>query len=284
MALHQAASASADAASISLTFLYIAVVLDFAYGSRLQPLGSSDYVFLAALVVALSLVKFNLALVLLLALISPARFTSPKARIIFVIGCLLLASAAAGLWQAANRQNVQLFLKDVAIPANADLAWHHPGWFFESIGQTILKDAAFYRQAFVGSLAHLSIQLPLWLQYLYLLLLAAVAMTESPPAGFSALPRWLCLSVLVVTLISLFALMLTVGTLKTEITHWVNITGIQGRYFIPFAPLGFMLLSNRWLGIQPRVSRLAISSAAILVIILASGIAWSRIYATFWSV
>jgi hypothetical protein len=44
-----------------------------------------------------------------------------------------------------------------------------------------------------------------------------------------------------------------------------------------------MLLSNRWLGIRSRVNRIAISSAAILVIVLASGIAWSRIYATFWS-
>jgi len=284
MSLHQAASASADAASISLTFLFIAVVLDLAYGSRPQPLGLHDYVFLAALVVALSLVKFNLALVLLLALISPARFISRKARILFVLGCLLLASAAAGLWQEANRQNVQVFLRDVAIPANADLAWRHPGWFFESIGRTIDKNAAYYRQAFVGRLAHLSIVLPAWLEYLYLLLLAAVALTESPPARFGARARWLCLSVVVVSLVSVFLLLLTVSTPKAAITQWANIAGIQGRYFIPFAPLGFMLLSNRWLGIQPRASRIAISSAAILVIVLASGIAWSRIYATFWSV
>ncbi len=284
MSLHQAASASADAASISLTFLYIAVVLDLAYGSRAQPLGAHDYVSLAALVVALSLVKFNLALVLLLALIPRARFTSPKARIMLVLGFLLLASAAAGLWQEVNRQNVQQFIRDVAIPANADLAWRHPGWFFESMGQTIVKNEFFYRQAFVGALAHLSIPLPVWLQHLYLLLLAAVAMTESPPAGFSARARWLCLGVVVVTLISLFALLLTTNTPKTESTHWATITGIQGRYFIPFAPLGFMLLSNRWLGIKPRVNRIAISSVAILVIVLASGIAWSRIYATFWSI
>ena len=42
---------------------------------------------------------------------------------------------------------------------------------------------------------------------------------------------------------------------------WVNISGIQGRYFIPIAPLGFMLLSNRWLAIKSRVNRIAISSA-----------------------
>jgi uncharacterized membrane protein/putative flippase GtrA len=283
MALHQAASASADAASISLTFLYIAVVLHLAFGSRPQPLGLREYVILAIPVVALSLVKFNLALVLLPVLISPTRFTSPKARILFVVGCLLLASAAAGLWQAVNRQNVQLFLRDVATPANADLAWRNPGWFFESVGQTILKDAFFYRQAFVGSLAHLSIQLPVWLQQLYLLLLAVIAITENPPAAFRARARWLCLGVLVVTVITLFAFMLTANTPKTEITHWVNISGIQGRYFIPIAPLGFMLLSNRWLAIKSRVNRIAISSAAILVILLASRIAWSRIYATFWS-
>jgi uncharacterized membrane protein len=152
--------------------------------------------------------------------------------------------------QAVNRQNVQLFLRDVATPANADLAWRHPGWFFESVGQTILKDAFFYRQAFVGSLAHLSIQLPVWLQQLYLLLLAVIAITENPPAAFRARARWLCLGVLVVTLITLFAFMLTANTPKTEITHWVNISGIQGRYFIPIAPLGLMLLVQPLAGNQ----------------------------------
>lgn len=93
----------------------------------------------------------------------------------------------------------------------------------------------------------------------------------------------MCAAVVLGTTVSLFALLLLLNTPRSETAQWAQgqgvITGVQGRYFIPFAPLAFALLASRRL----RLNRGVMLALSTSVIVIATGTAWLRIYDTFWN-
>src|ERR1039458_2412358 len=109
MTLHQAASASADGFSTAATFFLCAYVLRLAFDGRNVIVQRLQYLVLIAAVVAVSLAKFNIWLILLVFLIPAAKLGSSRARWLALAACVVCACGAAFAWQYANRHNIETF-------------------------------------------------------------------------------------------------------------------------------------------------------------------------------
>src|SRR5262249_13106262 len=108
------------------------------------------------------------------------------------------------------------------------------------------------------------------------------AVTEVRPAAFKQSARWICGVIIAGSAVSLFVLMHALnmpGNMTLDLFYGRgDIVGVQGRYFIPLAPLGFALLANRRLQVNARL-RTALS---VVVILIASGAAYAAIWQTYY--
>jgi uncharacterized membrane protein len=99
-----------------------------------------------------------------------------------------------------------------------------------------------YAEQFVGWLGWLDTRLPSWLWITYGVVLFGVALLDgNPHIAMSRLQRLLLGMIGIGSLL----LVMTIGYVMWNQIGSTNIWGIQGRYFIPFAPTLFLVLYNR---------------------------------------
>ncbi len=121
MALHQAASISADCTVIAASFLFTAYVFRLAFSPQPEKLLVRHYVILAALILFLMLSKTMLCVVFLLLLIPSERFPSRGSRWLVIAAYFLLAIGCAVVWQHVNQPNMQR-VAEQRITAGGDIA------------------------------------------------------------------------------------------------------------------------------------------------------------------
>jgi len=120
----------------------------------------------------------------------------------------------------------------------------NPSAFLDAVIRSIKSFGSFYLETFIGKLGWLVSSLPGWVIPLYLIFLLISVLVN--PDGF--VPGWKArLFFAGIFIVSFFAieLVMYIGWTPVE-AKWVE--GIQGRYFIPVAPLAFLLLANTYIG------------------------------------
>ncbi|MEY2490967.1 MAG: hypothetical protein QOC70_2909, partial [Verrucomicrobiota bacterium] len=242
MTLAQVASASADAMSYGLAFLWIAMVMQMAVGPGVE-ISRKRIVLLIALALALSQLRPPYPLLGLLVFLIPVKRFGGKIAILVCSAVMAASLLPAVAWNAAA---AGLYVKPVVgqnIEPAAQAKWvmKHPGPFWHRVKQDLKTRGLEYWEQLVGRLGWLNIRLPSWIIVGFAAALA-VCIFSSPRASPS--PRWwqrvaLALVVLGGVVAIEFFLYLTFNPVGSA-----YIFGVQGRYFTPLALTAAFAFSN----------------------------------------
>lgn len=242
MCLYQAASLSHDALSNGATFLLIATLLQFSFGSedRLSFRRLLGLVAIASLAAISKAVYFPL--VLLYFWIPLSKLGSRRryfAAFALVFGVSLALNLALNMGGGPSKDLYVAVTSGVAGAPAVVSPWDKASFFLAIAWDTLKANYPFYLESYIGRLGWLDTALPTALLFFYgiaALLLARLDGDSSIRFGF---PR----KALTLAVFALIVLMILYGFWMA----WTKpgaalIDGVQGRYFIPLGPLFFILL------------------------------------------
>jgi len=288
MALHQAASLSADALTISSAFLFYAYVFHLGFGDSSRTLTRKQVAVLVGLAALVSSCKFNVWILLFTALIPAAR-CGGRARLAGLVATTVVAGfLTAAAWQALNERNLQRFEAarqrvDIYPARNALFLWQHPGVFALTLERTVMARDGDYLMEFVGRFGWLTTSLPLLFCAAYVLWLFVVSTTTAEMSVRGPL-RVILLLMTVGAAISVFGLLWVLevpsGYLAQEIIEKQrgHVPGVQGRYFIPIA-FPFFVMTSRTRFRLPQPLLVAVS---VVVVAIASILGYRAISRTYY--
>lgn len=261
---------SADGVTNALAVLFFALVLRLSTRDGEAPTAGMKALVLATSV-ALGLCKGSVVLLPLLLLV-PAS-SAPRRRLAW--GATLLgASAAAGWWLAVRRLPIPPRV-DAAVDAAANVRslLVRPGRFLALLGAEVDAHPLRHVRELLGQLGWLDVRLPTALLAMVAVVLLALALADS--SGRLRLARWWRPGVLLVLAAGLLSVVIVIFVIHTPAGAG-EIEGIQGRYFIPFAPPALFLFVSR----SPRLplsergaGRLALLSSLLGLV----GAAWALV-------
>lgn len=237
MSLFQAASLSADAVTNGLAHLLIAVFLKSAVEED-KPVGRWDVALIFSLSLLLALSKqLYLPFVGMFLWVPVKKFGNLKTYLLTFAGLLLICLTAVLSWSYAVRH---LYAFN---PAGSQISFilSQPLNFASILLNTLAVRGYDYLQEFIGKLGWLDTPLPAFLIWSYIAVLGIVALAGSNiNVALTGIQKAVAFSIFSLNSLLMFILMYLswnpVGALVIE--------GIQGRYFLPLAPLFFLLLSN----------------------------------------
>jgi uncharacterized membrane protein len=252
MALQQRVSVSPDALTNALAALLIAIAARCAF-NRGRTVGTGTLVALSALLIAMVLAKTYVAMPLLLCAIPAENWGERGRRIgwtLFTVGACAVVFVA---WALAIK-DLRLPITDapnmvlggaVANPAGLFdrqlmFVLGSPLKFGGVLGHTLQMFWRSYLETFIGRLGWSETTLPVWLIRSYLGALVIVAAIDGGGDASIVSRLWMILT-FVVSSIIIAALLYFSWTP----TAWPVVLGVQGRYFIPLAPLPFLAFSIR---------------------------------------
>lgn len=282
MSLFQAASLSADAVTNGVAFLLIAVFLQSALEPRLAPWykeveppnssspaepgsekveaqpgsqkveaepGSEKKVVTGTQIFIIFLLSVLLALakqayfpLVGLFLLIPVRKIGNKKKYATVFALLFLASVLAIFtWSFFSKSTYTTLVPNVAPGKQIHFILNHPFDLVGVILRTFFKDGIEYISQFVGKLGWLDTKLPPLFILSYLIMLVFVSLVNHR--------RDILISkrqkrILIFTLILNIILIASILYISWTPVGKDRILGLQGRYFIPIAPLLFLSLYN----------------------------------------
>ncbi len=260
-------SLSYDSLTISLSFLTLAVFLYYAYGA-VQTLGWKHLAVMGGLILLLLLCKPPYFLLgLLFFLIPPRKFGKMYKYLMTGIGVVFLAGIVFIAWPRVSQSlrisgtPAQVEISATGETDREDLPLIRP----DEQMRNIMKDVPAYLKmifrsafvlhrhyffnSFVGYLGWVDVELPEMITWTYFLLLLAGGLLLYEGKVQLNIPRRLLLAVM---LFATFLIVETAMYLYATRPGRGEVFGVQGRYFIPMAPLIFMLLYNRMIG--PRLN------------------------------
>lgn len=247
--------------------------------------GAAERFLVAWLLIASAIVagsKSGYFLLNLLVLAIPARRLGPRRRWAAVIGAVLLITVAGfanSSWAARSyfghfqrAPSVQPYLQARGVAA-------HPLRFLGLVVADYAQHLTRYAVGFVGNFGWLDTPLPAAVLVAYAFLLLASAVTGGDPGvDVSRGQRLLIAAVLAAEL-------LVVST--SQYLGWTplgahSIEGPQGRYYLPLAPAGALLLYNRrWAGRFGGVSAARLDAALASASVATTAIALVRIWTRY---
>jgi uncharacterized membrane protein len=270
MATSLRGSVSADAFTIAIAFLLTAVVAHHAWGPP-RLLGGRDYALLVGCSAAVCLTKLPYCPLVLLTLLVPRERFRPGERGRRLVWLFIVALGAVGisLWSAYHMDLPQR--PGTARMLQIQDALAEPGRFALLLLNDAIEHSPRYLAQLIGvHLGWLDTRVPWWVIYTYLVTLALLAALDVDPKGVPSPRLRLVLAVvLIATLVSIAA---------SQYATWTPyraplIEGIQGRYFLPVAPLAALLFQSRRGAGRLDLGRLAIWPAAVSVIGLIAALA-----------
>lgn len=251
MTLHQAASFSADAMTVGLGFVLVAAALRAACDEGRLP--GRERAALWGVAALFGLTKPGYwPVAAVLALVPARRFAGAADQARFLLVSALAALVPSLLWFGlASRADFAV----QAVPGtdrSGQVAFvlAHPGAFLATLLATCAQNAGVWAQSFVGLLGRVDVPLPGLVHVLAgtALLTACLADGADPPALSPA--RRLALAALA---LAGFVLVLGFAYLTANPVGAPHVAGVQGRYFLPLAPLLAFAVPSRDAG--PRGAR-----------------------------
>jgi uncharacterized membrane protein len=282
MSLHQAASLSADATTNGLAFLSIALALRLA-DAREIPVRSRHLLWFSISVVLLSLCKnIYFCFAFLFLLVPPGHLKSRKrywAWFAAVVGTCL---GAAMIWNSiASRVPFSQMLNANIQPAQqAAFVCSHPVEYLRIFFNSVKQEQHLLNlyRTFIGWVGFGDTLLGDWHIRLWTLLLIATAIFENRKDYlFGIFQKILCCVLFVIETGLIYLLLYffwsPVGSPVIE--------GIQGRYFIPIAPMAFLLFYNTKLRLPLKVPSFLIAGCVIASLLNTGWVIVCRFYSGF---
>lgn len=243
MALQQASSLSPDGFINGMAFLFLArLILAVERPGRLAWREALALALPAVLLAPAKAVYF--LLLLLLPMIPRARFARRRDKALYVLGVMALAACATFLCQLG-------WLREMSGAAQSGTSKYYTlGWVLRHPVQTaamffhtlVPLGAFFYLESAVGAqLSGLSLDLATGYWGSMILILALSILVGTPgEARLSRRQRAACLGVAALVVLAVMGTMLLAWTPVGS----AYIQGVQGRYFLPVAPLVALGLAN----------------------------------------
>ena len=276
MSVFLAGSMSYDPLTTGAVFLFLALVLKHSQddGALLKSEGMT-VLFLAAWGVAL--VKPPYFMVIPACLLIPVRKIGSMKRYALVCGALFASTLLmAQAWSIARAVSGVLGLiryepvRSVSF-AQAQLMsmFKAPLEFLNTYWYTFHNLIGFWGGTMIGAkLGWLDTALPGWVVVSYAVLLPVVALVDSDNSFRLNRAQRLLLFLLAVGALLIIPTSLYIADPRINPVGSHCILGVQGRYFIPFAPLGLLCLYNTRLGTKSALLR-SVSRMAVLCVIIA---------------
>jgi uncharacterized membrane protein len=268
MSVYLAASLSADAMTIGLSLLIIAVTLNLALGSE-RP-SRRSLLALGLLLVLLALSKqAYLGLAVFFLVIPGKEFSSPARR-------WLIAAVMIGLPLAVNAAWMYS-LRGLYVPAlpfvdpSAQFRWilGHPGSYAKVMLMAMCKPRVY--MLMIGVFGWLGPHLPHVMCAVYWAALGLTAVLDGgKPLPLNVRAKAVALGAYIFTA----AVMVTFVYLSWERVGMDNMGGIQPRYFLPIIPLALLLLRGSAELAGSRFARAVVPMVAMSMMSITAGATW----------
>jgi uncharacterized membrane protein len=236
MTLYEASSVSADAYTIGISFLMIAFLLNLATGEG--TLSAREIGFMLAGTVLLALAKPGYSPLALLAFLVPRERFETGSRKFLVTGGMSIIVLMIGIFSIRTMPGLVLGPPGVDSAAQLRFILAHPFVYLAVLFRCIFRASQF--GSFIGWFGWLELRLPLWIIVPYGLLLISAAFEKRPI--FVNRKKYLYIAGLFVLLA---AVIFTIQYLSYTPVGKRSIDSVQGRYFIPFAPLALLIFNSR---------------------------------------
>lgn len=238
MTIYQAASLSADSVCFGLSFLTIAFILNCAFGEK-KKIKNSQLFAILVLAVLLSLCKTAYFFIPFLFLVIPfEKIGSKKKYYMLFLVLLAVVLLVDTLWGTFIRQ---LYLP-ISSGVNPEKQFKYI--IFHPLEFIILFKIFFNKNlliSFAGNLGWLDNPLPLIFVQIYLCIMVLTAFFENNKDTFLRLKQKIIIFLITLFNCALIVMLIYLSCSKIGQNH---IIGLQGRYFIPIAPLFILLFSS----------------------------------------
>ena len=246
MTLYEAASLSADSFTIAISFLLIALFLKFSFDEEKNELNTLDILLLFFLGLMIALSK-QIYIVLLLLFFSIPFYKFKNRRQMFssflVISIPLLLIIEG--WGFVIQGAYVPVLPEISFHGQIFFMLLHPIAFIQALLHSFLHYAQYYLVSFVGTFGwmdnRLDTPLPSILVYIYLIVLILVSLIDNNDFNIILKQKLVYLTTFSLSFLSIFVL----EYIAWNVVGSNIIEGVYGRYFIPIAPLFFLLFYNK---------------------------------------
>ena len=242
LTMNLAASLSYDTPLIAISFLFIAYMLYMALEPRKQSIVRKDVYFLILFALLLALIKQPYFLLLVLFFIIPSgRFRSRKEYYFLFALLIALAILVAGGWG--------LLLRTASQPAPAGISprgqlrmafsnWLNP---LRVLYHTLKKWMHTWIIDFVGGLGWFNVILPAWFAYVYIVIMGGVSALDKDGITVRLKQKAIGFGTALLIMAAVLAILYVTGSQVGAPT----IDSFNARYFLPVAPLFFLLFYNK---------------------------------------
>ncbi len=240
----QVASASADAFTYGICFLAIAYFLFYAFGeSNMLENGNIVKIFAVSLAAVLCKQAY-VFLPLLFLLIPHEKFSSVKTYLFTFLSLLGACFVSVAAWSAAIKPIYLPYRIDQPMSPEEQMQFiiGNPFNFIWMVVKDYYSNFWFYFQSFSGQLTWFDLYVPNYLPVILFFVLTGLALADK---DLTINISWSNKFVFCVILVCTAFLISTLLYMTWSPIRGSNIEGIQGRYFIPVAPLFFLLFYNK---------------------------------------
>lgn len=270
MYLFLAASLSADVTTNSISFLLIATILNYALVES-RKIKNVDIFKIVVLSICLTLSKQAYFPIVLLFLLIPIRKIGVK-KYFFTFGFILLGCiAATSAWSSLTKKLYVPIQPNISPNQQLAVVFDNtPTHFFSILLNTLSLYGRNFINNFIGTLGWLDTPLPVFFIQSYIVLLFVVSLVNGRKDIVISFNRKLI--ILLTFLLNIFLIFLLMYLAGTPVGANL-IEGTQGRYFIPVAPLLFLLLYNQKISLNMRkfslyIAAYSIFSASLTIVVL----------------
>lgn len=272
MTLYEAASLSADSFTMAISFLLIAVFFKFSFDNEKKEVNMQDILILFFLGLMIVLSKQIYIILLLLFFCIPLyKFENRKKMFSIFLSISLPLFLILGVWNYLI-QGVYVPISDqVSIQGQISFMLSNPTAIFIAFYKSISLNPLWYLTSFVGYFGWLDTPLPDLSIFIYLIVLILVSLFDKPLEKLrksgsgkindiktghkEVINLSINLNQKLIILITFFTTFMAI--IGLEYIAWTSvgsaiIDGVQGRYFIPIAPLLFVLLYNKKIKLNKR--------------------------------
>ena len=273
--MYQGASLSADSMANALAFLTIAYFAYWIYGPE-NPIRRREIVLIFLLTLSLSCTKNVFFLASFLYLLIPSHKFINKKSYWFVFFALVTTNIAVCFaWYQIVKNMPITWKPDILPDQQIVFILTHPAAYIKTFLVNFSGQIERNARAFVGLFGWTDTMLPRWHFKGWAFVLLFTILTDGCKKHTI---KWID-KVLYLSIFSMiYVLIVTLLYIYWNPVGADKIAGVQGRYFIPMAPLFFLCLYNRRLRCHSFIKSTVLSVSAVLSLTLALYVFYNRFY------
>lgn len=275
MSIYQAASLSSDGMTNALAFLSIAMILQYAFDEKLE-IDKKHIVRLFIVIIALSLCKqVYFAFALLFLLIPKEKFKSNRAYYLTFITMIFSCMLFLGIWSEITSSLTEFAHGSVSPQNQVKFVLMHPLYYIKTILNTFYINRNFYFCSYIGEFGWLDTYAPIRVYFIFPIVFVLILLFDN---GIKLRIRERL--IFLITFIGLIGLVMTALYVIWTPLGSNNILGVQGRYFIPIAPLILYICNwkNRYSAKRTKLLTFVVLFASTINLILCVIRLGSRFY------